>query len=126
MKIRGKVIEGDGYGRKLGYPTVNLDRDDYQAQNLDLPFGIYAGLVEIVDTTQAYPAGIIIGPQDAWGLPKLEAHLIGFDGDLYGETVAFHIRDFIRAYKDYGSVSDLRTDIAKDIATIKNLNLTLK
>ncbi|MDC1205305.1 riboflavin kinase [Candidatus Pacebacteria bacterium] len=125
MQFSGQVIKGDGYGRIVGYPTVNIDRDDYLAQKLDLKHGIYAGFVTLETSQKNYLSGIVIGPFDTGGLPKLEAHLIDFSGDLYGEMVTFYIFKHIRPFKVYETKEALRVDIEKDITAIKEMNLCL-
>ncbi len=103
-KISGKVIEGDGYGRKLGFPTVNLE-----TSTEGLPSeGVYAGNANLEG--EEYKAGIIIGPND-----KVEAHLIGYDGNAYGKIVTLEINKFLRKYKNFDTEEELITQIKKDI-----------
>ena len=125
MKLTGKVIKGEGYGQKLGYPTVNIDRKEYLAKNLIIVYGVYGGFVTVDDTGQKYLAGIVVGPKDSKGLPKLEAHLIDFVGDLYGKMVTFHILEYIRPFISYGSEGELKNSIEKDIDVIKGMKLCL-
>ncbi|MFA6076764.1 MAG: riboflavin kinase [Candidatus Paceibacterota bacterium] len=102
--ISGRVIKGDGYGRKIGFPTVNLD---YGAK--DLPkVGVYAGMANL-DGVE-YRAGIVIGPGD-----KLEAHLIGYNGDAYGKEVTIEINRFIREFKKFDTEEELIIQIKKDL-----------
>ena len=101
--IKGKVIRGDGYGKKLGFPTINLDTKN------KLPrAGIYSGLAILKDTE--YRAGIVIDPHG-----KVEAHLIGYVGDAYGKIVTLKIENFLREYKKFKTEKDLITQIKKDI-----------
>ena len=104
-KISGIVIKGDGYGRKLGYPTVNLDPE----VSIFPPIGVYAG--EAMLGNKKYHAGIVVGPLD-----KIEAHLIGDEGDAYGKKVTLHILKFIREYKKFFSEEELIKQIGKDLA----------
>ena len=101
MQLTGKVIKGDGYGRELGFPTANIDPREHAEFLKDVELGIYAGFVTIQKTNETYRAGIVIGPRVESGLPKVEAHLIDFTGDLYGDMVTFHVRDFIRGFQEY-------------------------
>jgi riboflavin kinase/FMN adenylyltransferase len=102
--ISGIVIHGDGYGKKLGFPTVNL------LTNLTKfpPKGVYAGTAELEG--KVYRAGIIIGPSD-----KIEAHLIGYDGDAYDKEVTLTTEKFLREYKTFYTEKELISQIKKDI-----------
>ena len=106
-KITGKVVRGDGYGRKLGFPTVNL--------GATLPSGIkdgvYAGTA-ILDEKE-YKAGIVIGPHG-----RIEGHLIGFDGDAYGKAVTLTLNKFLREYKKFDTEEELIIQIKKDLENI--------
>jgi riboflavin kinase/FMN adenylyltransferase len=102
--ISGKVVKGDGYGRKIGFPTVNLE-----TKVKDLPAdGVYAGLA-ILDNKE-YRAGIVIGPHG-----KIEAHLLGYEGDAYRKEVTLEIKKFIRAYKKFDTEEELINQIKEDI-----------
>jgi riboflavin kinase/FMN adenylyltransferase len=102
--ISGKVIKGDGYGKKLGFPTVNLDSWVEKLPEA----GIYCG-DGIIDGTK-YRAGIVVGPKN-----KVEAHLIGYDGDAYGKNVILTIKKFLREYKNFDTEEELINQIKKDI-----------
>ncbi|MDA8597018.1 riboflavin kinase [Candidatus Pacebacteria bacterium] len=119
MQFRGTVIHGDGYGRQLGYPTANIDQADFAVQKLTPKEGIYAGEVEICKTAERYLAAIVIGPTQPNGRPKLEAHLLDFTGELYGETIVFYVYEFIRSFQKYDDEEALIADIRSDIDIIK-------
>lgn len=123
MRITGTVIHGDGYGRTIGFPTANLDHEQYVANHLNPTRGIYAGWVQIIDTGIWHKAGIVIGPDDNEGIPRLEAHLLDYSGDLYGQQLLFELTTYIRAFETYPDETALRAAIAADIETIKNLDL---
>ena len=102
--IKGIVVKGDGYGRKLGFPTVNLE-----TKTKDLPpEGVYSGL-GILEGRE-YAAGIVIGPN-----VKIEAHLIGYDGDAYGKEVILKTNKFLREFKKFNTEEELIIQIKKDI-----------
>lgn len=103
-EISGTVVKGDGYGRKLGFPTANLETKD------ELPkAGVYAGTALLKD--KEYRAGIVIGPGN-----KVEAHLIGYHGDAYGKTVILKINKFLREYKKFNTEEELIIQIKEDIS----------
>ena len=133
LQISGTVIHGDHYGRKLGFPTANLERRSYSRLQKKPKLGIWAGQARIKNLKPAspsqgglkienwLPAAIVIGPLDAVGLPKIEAHLIGYQGSLYGKKLALTLQSYIRPFKKYTNEADLKKQIAADIKYIKNL-----
>lgn len=131
ITITGKVIHGAKYGRKLGFPTANLDRREYARRKMKVRLGIWAGLVIIGEkTTSPRPspqegrvrkAAIVIGPVDKHQLPKIEAHLIGFQGNLYGKTVIIGLQKYIRRFKKFKTVDELKNQIKKDLVIIKKI-----
>lgn len=114
--IYGRVIRGRGYGKKIGFPTINLDRKSFLKMMKKPKLGIYYGIATI--SKKNYKAGIVIGPLDKRGLPKIEAHLIGFNRDAYGEQAAFEIKKFIRKFKKYKGEEKLILQIKKDMAFV--------
>jgi len=111
--IKGIVIKGDGYGKKIGYPTINLSRRNFLKMKMKPAFGVYAGEVKLSGKT--FRAGIVIGPLDKGGKPKVEAHLINYRGRPYGVKVVFEIKKFIRRFKKFKSEKELIKQIEKDL-----------
>lgn len=110
--ISGKVIHGEGYGKKLGFPTVNLD-----VRNQVLPkAGVYAGKATVMLNTECstlcstFRAGIIIGPG-----AKVEAHLLDYSGDAYGKEVTLEVEKFLREFKKFDTEKELIVQIEKDL-----------
>lgn len=120
VTIQGKVVQGEKFGRKLGFPTANLDRRQWIRQKMKIPHGVYGGQVKLPNGKK-YKAGIVIGPLDKRGLPKLEAHLIGFKGNLYGKRLTFYPTKFIRKFTTYQNEQLLKQQIKKDIAVINKM-----
>ncbi|SRR5258708_4458661 len=120
--ISGRVIRGAAYGRTIGFPTANLDRRQYLRDNLKFSHGVYGGIAHF--SGKLHKAGIVIGPLDAKGLPKIEAHLIGYGPSLpslYGKKLTLEIKKFLRKFRKFSSESELKRAIQKDIKTIKKL-----
>lgn len=130
IKISGKIIRGQGYGKVLGFPTANLDRRQYVRQGMKIKFGVYAGWAEIEGSLLGrpqkaafrgkYPAAIVIGPLDKHRLPKIEAHLVGFKGNLYGIYINIYLNIYLRPFKKFKSEQGLRKQINKDIKNLLN------
>ncbi|MDQ3075664.1 MAG: riboflavin kinase [bacterium] len=119
--ISGKVIRGDDYGKKIGFPTINLDRRGFVDMKKKPKFGVYAGTVLLAGVF--YKAGIVIGPLDAKKLPKVEAHLIGYNGNAYGQRAVIEIKEYIRKYNDFQSERGLIAQINEDLRICKKIKL---
>lgn len=117
--LGGKVLRGGRVGRKLGFPTANIDRREYARKKLRIPFGVYAGTATILGKKKVYRAGIVIGPVDRKGLPKIEAHLLGFLGTLYGERVRLSLMRYLRNYKIFKNKEALKRAISKDMEKVR-------
>ena len=115
--ICGRVSSGDKIGHQLGFPTANLE-----ATGLVLPpNGVYAGGVKLKG--QWYRAAVNIGvrPTIAPGSPSLrvEAHLLDFDGELYGIELELEFDRKLRAELKFASVAELVAQIARDVAAVR-------
>jgi riboflavin kinase/FMN adenylyltransferase len=111
--LAGTVQRGDALGHQLGFPTANLD-----VAGLVLPpNGVYA--VHAETSGRNYRAVVNIGcrPTIAQSQPQLrvEAHLMDFTGDLYGQELELFFVEKLRDEKKFGSVEELRRQIAADI-----------
>jgi riboflavin kinase/FMN adenylyltransferase len=112
--ISGRVVAGDGVGRKLGFPTANLDT----AGLVLPPNGVYLGLAKIGKKSQPVALNIGFRPTLAAGVPELrvEAHLLDFTGDLYGQELEIEIGEKLRDEQKFGSLEELKAQIARDVA----------
>jgi riboflavin kinase/FMN adenylyltransferase len=111
--VEGVVQNGDQRGRHLGYPTANLELGDYQRPR----YGIYAVRVTL-DNGSEYPGVASLGVRPTFEPPRelLEAHLFGFDGDLYGRKIEVALHAFIREEKKFETLDDLVAEMRKDEA----------
>ncbi len=111
------VEEGKHLGRKLGAPTIN----QRFPEGMFIPkFGVYAGKVEA--DGRIYPCATNIGRRptvDDGNAVTAESYIIGYTGDLYGQTVRVSLVDYLRGEIKFGSVDDLAKQIAKDAADAK-------
>lgn len=111
-RIRGLVTHGAGRGHKIGFATANVEAIDTLLPAL----GVYAG--RAITTTQSWPAAINIGPNPTFGehALKVEVHLIGFEGTLYGQPLEVDFLARLRDIQPFGSVDALKTQLASDVA----------
>jgi len=111
-EIRGEVVKGHERGRTIGVPTANLRCDD----QLIPAEGVYAGRCEAAGAE--YPAAISIGTMPTFGenARQVEVHLIGFDGDLYGQKLTVHLTDWVREQRRFTDISRLREQLGRDLA----------
>ena len=109
--LEGEVVLGHQRGRTIGVPTANLDCRD-QLVPAD---GVYAGRCEVDGTT--YPVAMSIGTNPTFGDARrqVEAHLVGFDGDLYGLTLRVELTDWVRGMWKFNGVEPLKRQMARDI-----------
>ncbi len=115
----GTVVRGDQVGRQLGYPTANVD-----TANLALPpNGVYA--VNALFSGQSHLAVLNIGRRPTLANPQprlqVEAHLLDFQGDLYGAALEIVFLGRLREEKKFPSPEALRAQIASDIAAARAL-----
>jgi len=116
--IAGEVAHGDERGRELGYPTANLIPD---AAYVTPGHGVYAALARTLDgggAPDAVPTAVSIGvrPTFVTGRGELiEAFLLDFDGDLYGQTLELAFLKRLRGEKRFESVDALIEQMALDV-----------
>jgi len=116
-RVRGVVSEGARRGRTIGFPTANLA----QVATLLPADGVYAGIASVGGNR--YAAALNLGPNPTFdeAQRKLEAHLLDFSGDLYGQTLDLEfiarIRDTIR----FENLEDLISQLNLDVAATREL-----
>ncbi len=123
--VRGSVVKGDGRGRTLGFSTANL-----QPENEVLPaLGVYAGRLRFLDDgvpgrAEDLPAVMNVGHRPTVGETTdvhVEAHLIDFEGDVYGRRVELLFFSRLRSERRFPGVEALRTQIATDVGDARRL-----
>jgi riboflavin kinase/FMN adenylyltransferase len=122
-RLSGKVIQGDGRGRPLGIPTANLAVWD----ELALPAaGVYATYAWV--DGQKYSAATNVGfrPTVNGHSLSVEAHLLDFDAEIYGQDVALDFVKRIRNEKKFPGIDALVTQIKADIEQVRKILTSLK
>jgi riboflavin kinase/FMN adenylyltransferase len=116
-RIRGMVTHGAGRGARIGFPTANVDAVDTLLPGV----GVYAGLG--LAQGRHWPAAINAGPNPTFGehALKVEVHLIGFQGSLYGEPLEADFLSRLRDVRPFGSIEELTTQLARDVTAAKNV-----
>lgn len=117
--VDGVVVRGDQRGKGLGYPTANLQIGRRAAVPAT---GIYAGAFTTTDGT-AHLCVTNVGVNPTFGGQELrvEAHLLQFDGDLYGVEAQVDFRHRLRAEEKFDSVEELVAQIDRDAAEARRL-----
>jgi riboflavin kinase/FMN adenylyltransferase len=110
-ELAGEVIKGHQRGKDIGVPTANLRCED----QLIPADGVYSARA-VVDE-QVYPVALSIGTMPTFGenSRQVEAHLIGFDGDLYGRVLHVQVTDWLREQRKYANLEALKRQLVIDL-----------
>jgi len=128
VTVLGRVVSGNQMGRKLGFPTANLDLQ----HELHPPVGVYACTASVLEEDR------VDGPRGSWSavcnigfrptvdgtpapLPVVEAHLLDFEGDLYGKRVELAFVARLRGEQRFPDLEALRSRIQADIEEAREL-----
>jgi riboflavin kinase/FMN adenylyltransferase len=115
-EVRGTVIKGDQRGRTLGFPTANVRVDGSILLPAD---GVYAGRVEL-PSGERRDAALSLGTRPHFfndGDLLLEAHLIDFSGDLYGQEVNVSFEKNLRPQQKFENLEALVAQLEKDVVS---------
>ena len=124
FRVRGPVVGGDRRGRELGFPTANLVADPA----LVLPaHGVYACRASVPDpdpgvpdgATRTFMAATNVGVRPTFGAaaaPNVEAFLLDFSADLYGQTITVEFLHRLRGEQRYEGVEPLIAQMHRDVA----------
>jgi riboflavin kinase/FMN adenylyltransferase len=113
--LEGPVVEGDGRGRTLGFPTANIVPSD----DLVIPgHGVYAAFAD------GQPAAVNVGIRPTFETGRgllVEAYLIDFEGDLYGKTLRIAFVARLRGERRFPGVEDLVAQMHRDVEAAREL-----
>lgn len=113
FSLEGKIIYGNQLGRKIGFPTANLDIKKEQI----LPRGVFAVLVYINGKKYKGICNIGLRPTVAInGLPSVEIHIFNFNKDIYGQNLKAEFVQKIREEKKFDGLGELTKQINEDCA----------
>lgn len=141
-RISGIVAQGDQRGRTIGFPTANLQA----IPMLCPPVGVYAARVAKFEAAQpggnasdssavlgnadpvGLPVALHIGPNPTFGVSglKVEAHIVGFHGDLYGASLDIEILDRLRDVHRFASKEELVAQLTIDVEKTKAVVASIK
>jgi riboflavin kinase / FMN adenylyltransferase len=113
--VAGRVVEGAGRGRMLGFPTANVETD----RRVLTPPGVYACRVGVDGTVHGAVLNAGVRPTFGEQVFTLEAYLLDFSGDLYGRRVRVDFVSRLREEKKFAGIDALRAQIADDIAAAR-------
>jgi riboflavin kinase/FMN adenylyltransferase len=120
FEITGKVIKGENRGKSLGFATSNLD---VPQEMVNIKPGVYACWASVQG--QNWKAVTNIGFRPTFGdgllVPRIETHLLGFSGDLYGEDISLRFIDRLRDEMKFEQVSELQAQVQMDIDKARHI-----
>jgi riboflavin kinase/FMN adenylyltransferase len=114
-EVRGTVVTGDQRGRTIGFPTANVQIPNGMCMPSD---GVYAGLYSRPDGSE-HATAINLGRRPTFYANQeaslLEAYLMDFSGDLYGEAASVKFLAFLRSEKQFSGIDELKQQLQLDI-----------
>ncbi|NDJ76359.1 MAG: bifunctional riboflavin kinase/FAD synthetase [Chloroflexi bacterium] len=113
FKLAGEIVRGDGRGRKIGFPTANMDI--WHEQMLPAR-GVYAGWAHLGEKRYMAVANVGRRPTFRGRVVRVEVHLLDFDRDIYGETLTFEFITRLRQETRFENVEALVAQIHRDVA----------
>ena len=122
FETRGVVVQGDRRGTQIGFPTANIRVPIEMISPKD---GVYAGHCTVADGSR-FPCAINLGRRPTFvehaDHSILEAHLIGFSGDLYDRLVRVTFEHFIRGERKFENLDELKAQLRTDVAYAGEFN----
>ncbi|MCG2624726.1 riboflavin kinase [Arthrobacter sp. I2-34] len=120
IRLEGVVEHGDARGRELGFPTANIAIPEG-----DIRDGVWAGTVRLGPDGEGrtYAAAVSVGRRPTYyrkGTRLLEAHLLDFNGDLYGRSVQVSLHEYIRPQRRFRGTDELAAQIRDDVASVRS------
>ena len=121
-RVRGTVVHGEKRGRKIGFPTANIE---LHANYVTPALGVYAVWARCAPDEEWLPGVMSIGVKptfhDEMPEPVYEVHLLDFEGDLYGRTMTVDLVHYLRKELKFSSVDELIAQIGRDADEARRL-----
>jgi len=116
--VTGQVIVGSGRGKELGFPTANLEVPEKRVIPAD---GVYA--VRVQWGAENHPAVANVGTRPTFGEEKrlVEAHILDFEGDLYGEELRLEFIERLRPERRFPSAEELVSQMHLDVSQARKI-----
>jgi riboflavin kinase/FMN adenylyltransferase len=118
-EMRGVVVNGDKRGRSIGFPTANVEVPNAMCLPAD---GVYAGRFRC-DDGSVHACAINLGRRPTFfehaDHSLLEAHLLDFSGDLYGQKVSVTFEHFLRSERKFDGLEAIKTQLQLDVAAAR-------
>lgn len=115
--LTGKVVHGKALGRTVGMPTANIEVSDTSLLPVS---GVYATRIMLGE--EAYLAVTNIGTRptvDNEHQVTVEAHILDFDQDIYGQVVKLEVHKFLRPIQKFATLGEVQKQVKKDIEEAK-------
>ena len=112
MIVKGVVIRGAQLGRKMGFPTANIDACGIE----HIENGVYYSQVRLNNRLYNAMSNVGTRPSVDGRSRLLETHNFGFEGDLYGQTLEVDLKEKIRDERRFTSLDELQQQLEKDAA----------
>ena len=115
--LTGKVVHGKALGRTVGMPTANIEVAD---KSLLPECGVYATRIKVGEETYLAVTNIGLRPTvDNEQQVTVEAHILNFDQDIYGQVVELEVHKFLRPIQKFGSLEEVLKQVKEDIEEAK-------
>ncbi len=116
-RLSGTVCVGQRRGNTIGFPTANLG----DVETMIPGFGVYA--VRAVVRGKSWRGATNIGPNPTFGenATKIETHVIGFEGDIYGETIEIDFLEKLRDVRTFAGIEELTAQLKQDVALAQQI-----
>lgn len=116
--VEAEVVSGNKLGRKLGFPTANMDISN----RTDITNGVYRSRITIDGAEYNAMSNVGIRPSVVSTGRWLETHIFDFNGDLYGKVLTVCLVEKIREERKFSSVAELRAQLEHDMEYCREQN----